>query len=105
MLNDTTNRSPLTRPARAGASVTVLIASILIAGYGAAQTFSTFSGSVFDSTNRVVPQITVVLVNTQSEAKYSIKSDRNGRFEFVGLPPGDYTFEASAPGFATLRGK
>ena len=105
MLNDATNRSPLTRPARAGASLAVLIASILIAGYGAAQTFSTFSGSVFDSTNRVVPQITVVLINTQSEAKYSIKSDRNGRFEFVGLPPGDYTFEASAPGFATLKGK
>jgi TonB family protein len=105
MLNNATNRSPLTRPARAGASIAVLIASILIAGYGAAQTFSTFSGSVFDSTNRVVPQITVVLINTQSEAKYSIKSDRNGRFEFVGLPPGEYTFEASAPGFATLKGK
>lgn len=105
MLNDTTNRSPLTRRARAATSIAVLIASILIAGYGAAQTFSTFSGSVFDSTNRAVPQITVVLTNTQSEAKYSIKSDRNGRFEFVGLPPGDYTFEASAPGFATLNGK
>src|SRR6185436_5363180 len=57
----------------------------------------------FDQPRR--PQITVVLVNTQSEAKYSIKSDRSGRFEFVGLPPGDYTFEASAPGFATLKGK
>jgi TonB family protein len=105
MLNNATNRNPLTRRSRAATSIAVLIASILIAGYGAAQTFSTFSGSVFDSTNRVVPQITVVLSNTQSEAKYSIKSDRNGRFEFVGLPPGDYTFEASAPGFATLRGK
>lgn len=105
MLSNATNRNPLTRRSRAATSLAVLIASILIAGYGAAQTFSTFSGSVFDSTNRVVPQITVVLTNTQSEAKYSIKSDRNGRFEFVGLPPGDYTFEASAPGFATLRGK
>jgi protein TonB len=105
MLNDTTNRSPLTRRTRTATTIAVLIASILLAGYGAAQTFSTFSGSVFDSTNRVIPQITVVLTNTRSEAKYSIKSDRNGRYEFVGLPPGDYTFEASAPGFATLRGK
>lgn len=105
MLNNATNRNPLTRRSRTATSIVVLVASILIAGYGAAQTFSTFSGSVFDSTNRVVPQITVVLVNTQSEAKYSIKSDRSGRFEFVGLPPGDYTFEASAPGFATLKGK
>lgn len=105
MLNNATNRNPLTRRSRAATTIVVLIASILIAGYGAAQTFSTFSGSIFDATNRLVPQITVVLTNTQSEAKYSIKSDRNGRFEFVGLPPGDYTFEASAPGFATLNGK
>ena len=103
MLNASTNRSPLTRPARLATTVAVVAVSVLIAGLGAAQTFSTFSGSVLDSTNRVVPRVTVALINTQSQAKYSIQSDGTGRFEFVGLPPGDYLFEANGPGFATRR--
>ena len=31
-------------------------------------------------------------------------SDRTGRFEFVGLPSGDYLLETKIAGFATLRG-
>ena len=44
MLNTATNRSPLTRPARLWTSIAVLTASVLIAGFGAAQSFFTFSG-------------------------------------------------------------
>jgi TonB family protein len=105
MLNNATNRNPLTRPARLATTIAVLTASILIAGFGAAQSFFTFSGSVFDSTNRVIPRITVTLINPENQSKYSIQSDGTGRFQFVGLPPGDYLFEASGAGFSTLKGK
>ena len=45
------------------------------------------------------------VVNIESGAKYEIHSDHTGRFEFVGLPPGDYTWEAAFPGFAMRRGQ
>jgi TonB family protein len=104
MLNVRLNRSPATRPARVAATIAVFLVSVLIAGLGVAQTFSTFSGSVVDSTNRILPGVTLTLVNTQSQAKYQIKSDSAGRFEFVGLPPGDYSWSTQLNGFATLRG-
>jgi TonB family protein len=43
------------------------------------------------------------LVNLQNRAKHEVRSDRTGRFEFVGLPGGDYALEASLPGFMALR--
>jgi len=104
MLNGHLNRTPITRPMRMATTIAVVIVTVLIAGFGAAQTFSTFSGSVFDSTNRVVPGVTLVLTNSRNLAKYEIKTDRTGRFEFVGLPPGDYTWEAASPGFNKLAG-
>ena len=105
MLNRGLNRSPITPPARFGTTIIVLMVTVLIAGFGAAQTFSAFSGSVLDATNRAIPGVTLVLVNGQSQAKYEIRTDGTGRFEFVGLPPGDYTWQAGLPGFATLKGE
>src|SRR5262245_49539487 len=92
MLGNQLNRTPITAPARLVTTATVAIVTVLVAGLSMAQTFSSFSGSVFDSTNRVLPNVTLVLENTQTNAKYEIKSDRNGRFEFVGLPPGEYSW-------------
>jgi len=103
MLNDRLNRRPISRSTRLVTTILVLMVTVLIAGFGA-QTFSSFSGSVVDSTNRIVPGVTLVLTNLQSQAKYEIKSDGDGRFQFVGLPPGEYAWQAGLPGFATMRG-
>jgi len=104
MLNGSTNRSPLTRPARIATTMAVVAMTVLIAGLGAAQTFVTFSGSVFDPSNRVLPGVRLVLTNSQSQAKHEVQTDGTGRFEFVGLPPGDYTWETELMGFAKLKG-
>jgi len=103
MLRDKTNRSPVHRPVR---TVTTAVAFALTVAAAAisAQTFSSFSGSIFDDTNRVVPKIAISLTNPQTGATYSINSGSDGRFQFVGLPPGDYQFEATGAGFQTLRG-
>jgi TonB family protein len=42
-------------------------------------------------------------VLTTSSAKYEVRSDVTGRFEFVGLPPAEYAIETSLPGFAPLK--
>ena len=48
-------------------------------------------------------RVTLILTNAQSQAKYEIRTDRNGRFEFVGLPPGDYAGKPGCPGSQTSR--
>ena len=42
-------------------------------------------------------------VQPARQARYEIRTDRNGQFEFQGLPAGDDQLEASTPGFQTYR--
>ena len=105
MLDTTIRRGPATRRARATTSLLLLGSTLLAAGLGAeAQSFASLSGSVVDPTNSGIPRATLVLTNRQTEARYEVRSDQSGRFEFVGLPPGDYLLEAKYPGFAMLKG-
>jgi TonB family protein len=101
MLNARINRQPTTRSTGLLAIVAISAVTVSIA---AAQTFATVSGSVVDPTNGVLPEVTLVLTNVESQAKHEVRTDRTGHFEFVGLPRGDYALEAQLPGFAILRG-
>jgi TonB family protein len=101
MLNASINHSPISRSVRLATVLALLVLTVSIAGYGA-QNFYTFSGSVVDSTNRVVPGTTLRVINAASQARHEVKSDSTGRFEFVGLPPGEYALEARQPGFSTF---
>jgi TonB family protein len=103
MLNARLNRRPITRLARVAIVIAVVGITLPIAALAQAS-FSTFSGSVLDPMNGLLPKTTLVLTNTRTQAKYEVRSDASGRFEFVGLPPSDYVLEAKLPGFATLRG-
>jgi TonB family protein len=102
MLNNRTDRAPLTRAARLG--IVAALSAIAIAVASAQGAFSTFSGTVFDPMNGYLPGVTMTLTNTQSGAKHEIRSDRTGHFEFVGLPPGSYALQAILPGFSVLTG-
>jgi TonB family protein len=105
MLDTRVNRDPATPRMRAAAIAAMLAVSLGIAGMGgAAQTFSTFSGSVVDPANSAIPSATLVLTNVPARTRHEVRSDPSGRFEFVGLPPGDYLLEVRFPGFATLKG-
>ncbi len=59
----------------------------------------TFSGSVFDQTGAPVPGATVALTNTQTQAKFEVKSDNSGQFSFVPLPADTYALGRTLPGF------
>jgi beta-lactamase regulating signal transducer with metallopeptidase domain len=103
MLDARLNRRPPTPLARLAIAIAAIGATIPVAAVAQA-TFSTFSGSVLDPMNGLLPKTTLVLTNTKTEAKYEVRADAAGRFEFVGLPPSEYLLEAALPGFATLRG-
>lgn len=105
MLNPRLNRQPVTRAARIVTIALALALTASLAGIrAAAQIFGSVSGSVVDSTNRTISGATLLLMGAANQAKQELKSDASGHFEFIGLPPGAYRLEASAPGFATFRG-
>jgi TonB family protein len=105
MLDPLVNRRPVSSAARAAALFAVLAMSAALTGAAFAQVFSTVAGSIVDPMKAPLAGVTLVLTNTQSQAKYEVKSDRTGRYEVVGLPPGEYVLEATLPGFSALRGK
>jgi TonB family protein len=101
MLNTTLNRNTLTRSWRAAIVVALLGVAVPIAG--AQSSFFTFSGLIVDQTNRELPGASLVLTNTEHQSQYAVRSDSTGRFEFVGLPNGEYALAVTESGFATTK--
>jgi hypothetical protein len=73
----------------------------------AAQSFrATIVGRVSDSSGLSIPQVNVVAINVQTQAKTNGLTDSDGNFTLSELPPGSYDLAVSASGFApyTRRG-
>jgi TonB family protein len=102
MLNTSIDRSPMNRSVRAVIVIALFGAAAAIAA--AQGPFASFSGSILDAMNGTLVNATLQLTNAANQSRYEVKSDTAGRFEFVGLPPGEYALEAKFPGFAILRG-
>ena len=101
MLNNGLDRQAMS--ARTRAAILVVLSALTV-GVAAAQTsFATFAGSIADESARGIPGTTVSLTNEVRQAKYEVKTDAAGRFEFVGLPPGEYGIEIKGIGFQMLR--
>src|SRR6185436_902876 len=104
MLNVRLNRDPITRSASIAAAILLVAVTVLVAGFGAsARSFSTVSGTLIDQFSRGLAGATVTLSNAQAQSKYEIKSDANGHYEFVGVPPGSYVLVAEHMGFASVK--
>jgi hypothetical protein len=101
MLNTRLDRGPITRAGRC-ASVLALVAITLPIATFAQGGFVTFSGTVVDPQDRLLPAATVTVSDARRDVKHETKTDRNGHFELVGLPAGDYTVEAKLAGFRNL---
>jgi beta-lactamase regulating signal transducer with metallopeptidase domain len=101
MLNSRLDRGPISTATR----VTIFAALLAIASAVAAaqSTFVTFSGRIIDEQSRAVPSVTVGLANEARQAKYAVTTNEDGRFEFVGLPPGDYLVAAEGMGFQPIK--
>jgi TonB family protein len=104
MLNRRHNPRGLTRSTRVVTSIAILTVTLVIAGLTAtAQTFSTVSGSIVDSQGASLADARLVLSNLESKAKYEVRSDRSGRFEFLGVTSGNFALEAIVPGFRRFQ--
>jgi TonB family protein len=101
MLNARVDRRSLTPLMRIAIAAAFAIVTIPLAGAAQAR-YSTLSGTVVDQTGGFLPDTTLVLTNTASKARHEVHADRTGRFEFVGLPSGDYTLQVAQLGFTTL---
>jgi beta-lactamase regulating signal transducer with metallopeptidase domain len=101
MLNVQHDRGSLSRRTRA--AVFILLFGVTAAVAAAQSGFSTFSGTIADESGRGIPNTTVTLTNEARQAKYEVKTSAIGRFEFVGLPTGDYGVEAAGIGFQAMR--
>lgn len=101
MLNMTVSRRPLGDLARIATLVVFAAGTVPVAV--AQARFSSFSGTVFDQTNRRLPGAVLVLANESTRAKYEVTTDASGLFEFVALPAGDYDLAVQLPGFKTLK--
>lgn len=105
MLTDHINREPMTPRMAVGVLSALVSVTIPIAGLNAfAQArFATVSGSATDETGAILVNARFTLANVDTQAKYEVRSNQSGAFEFVGLPAGDYTFEVQVVGFEPLK--
>jgi Carboxypeptidase regulatory-like domain len=64
---------------------------------------SSLSGSVYDSAGAVVGNAEVTLSNAATGFSRTVKTDAQGAYQFLQVPPSTYVVSATAPGFATLK--
>jgi len=101
MLNARIDRRPVTPPARLIALVLLLAAAV---GLAAAQTSSTFSGTVVDPQGAAMPGAGVTLTSAERQTTQQVETTRSGQFQFTGLVPGDYVVGVQVPGFQAHKG-
>ncbi len=101
MLDPTLVRQPPSHSMRRLMAAAALALTLPLAAVSAAAQYYALRGTIIDPTGRALPNATVVLTNTASAARYEVRSDAAGRFEFVGLVPASYALEARTLGFRT----
>jgi hypothetical protein len=82
--------------------VLTLCLFLVLTGPAFAQSsFARISGTIGDSTNALIPGVTVTATNTGTGVVTNVISNEGGTYNFPSLSPGDYRVSASLPGFQT----
>ena len=105
LLDAKINRNQVSRKA---ALVTLLAAACLLfpiaAVRGQAQTArGTISGFVYDASGAVIPGVTVLATNVDTNAREAAITGAAGEYSLASIPAGHYTLEVNSPGFKTHR--
>jgi hypothetical protein len=85
-----------------------LVALVLFACASAAnaqQLTATLSGEVTDSTGAVIPNATVTVTHTTTNAVRTVQSDGSGNYSITSLPAGTYNLNVSSQGFESFVAK
>jgi TonB family protein len=103
MLNPRLDHRAISRRARLIIAVLLALLTLPIAAFRASQTSpAPLSGSVYDATGAVLPQVELTLEDSQGIAVQAT-TVRTGRFQFPAVGPGRYVLAASLAGFRPLR--
>lgn len=105
MLNVRIDRKPLSAASRVTLSLAILAIAVGVAGFrAAAQSSTVLTGTITDQLGGVLPNAPVLLTDLGSGAKHEVRSSRNGQYEFVGLPSGEYLLSIDGiPGFKRVQ--
>jgi hypothetical protein len=86
-------------------AVTLLVALFLaVSTLVLAQTATTsLRGTVYDPKGAVVPGAAITITNPATGFSRTTKSDNQGNYQFLELPPAKYDLSIVTPGFSTLK--
>jgi beta-lactamase regulating signal transducer with metallopeptidase domain len=98
MLDTRLPRAPLTRAVRYSCLGVFLALSLPLAALAQSQ-FGSVSGTVVDQMNGALPGVTITLSDAQRGATHEVRTDREGRFQLIGLPSGTYRISTAEMGF------
>ena len=70
---------------------------------GGASTTGSINGKVADTSQGVLPGVTVTAASSSLMGVQSAVTDSGGNYRFPALPPGTYTITFELPGFTTLK--
>jgi len=79
------------------------MASTAFAQGGGASTTGSINGKVADTSNAVLPGVTVTATSASMMGTQTSITDGGGNYRFPALPPGSYTVTFELPGFNTLK--
>ena len=80
-----------------------LAALALLAAGAAAQSTSQLNGNVTDPSGAAVPGAKITLTATATGLQRTTTSNSAGLYQFLDMPPGTYTLEATAKGFGNYK--
>src|SRR5262245_42088986 len=84
-------------------SILSLTATMAFAQGGGASTTGSINGRVSDTSNAVLPGVTVSVTSPSLMGVQTSVTDGGGNYRFPALPPGTYTVSFELPGFNTLK--
>ena len=76
-----------------------LLLLLLAVSTGLAQTPATISGTVKDPSGAIISSVVVTLINEQTATRNQTVANQAGAYSFVGVAPGNYKVQTTAPGF------
>ena len=93
------------RQLRAAVAAAAVVVTALVPSMALAQTAATgnIEGTVVDSTGGVLPGVTVVVKNVDTNETRELVSDEGGRYRATALQPGNYEVKATLAGFQDAR--
>ena len=86
-------------------TIAVILVGLLTLGtFGFAQSATTsLRGTITDPKRAVVPGATVTLANPETRFSRTVKSANDGVYQFLEVPPANYTLTVAVSGFATIK--